>query len=176
MPLSLKRFPYLLYLPLFLVIANNCSIIYTCTMIIRKANLADIGTIKRIADANKDTLGFVTKPALQFGIEKGWLLVAEENNIAGFVHYRHRRNQQTTIYEICVDRSYRGQGIGRLLIDTLVTEARGLQKAYIQLKAIQNIPANIFYEKYGFSLVGVETGRKRALNVWRFGIGAGFPG
>src|SRR5436305_96654 len=98
-------------------------------MEIRKGTLDDISAIKKIADANKDTLCFVMRPALQFSIEKSWLLVTErKSQIIGFVNYRHRRDDQTTIYEICIEQASRSQGIGRQLIDVVATEARRQHK------------------------------------------------
>ena len=135
---------------------------------IRKATSQDIDAIKRIADANRDTLGFVLRPALQENIEKSWGLVAEcDGQIVGFVNYRHRKDSQTTIYEICVSQEYRGQGIGFQLVDALCTEDVNLNKTSIQLKAMGGIRANNFYERYGFQLVSTETGKRQRLNVWR---------
>jgi len=66
---------------------------------IRKAEMGDLDTIKSLADANKAALGFVLRSALSAGIEKGWVLVAEisKEGLVGFVHYRHRQDEQTTI-------------------------------------------------------------------------------
>jgi len=135
---------------------------------IRKATLQDIDAIKRIADANRETLGFVLRPALQENIEHSWGLVTEiGGQIVGFVNYRHRRDNQTTVYEICVAKEMRGQGIGQALIDALRQEAVSFRKAHIQLKVIVGIPANGFYEKCGFSLVDTLAGKRYKLNVWR---------
>lgn len=132
---------------------------------VRKATSDDLAAIKIIADSNKTALGFVTKPALLVGISRGWLLVAEnESRIIGFVHYRHRRDGQTTVYEICVDQQFRGQGVGHLLIRSLIQEAQ----LCICLKAVVGLPANGFYEHLGFELIRTEQGKKRALNVWRY--------
>ena len=70
----------------------------------RLAKRNDIDAIKKIADANRDTLGFVLRSALQKGIERGWVLVTTDNNtITGFVHFRLRKDAQITIFEICID-------------------------------------------------------------------------
>jgi N-acetylglutamate synthase-like GNAT family acetyltransferase len=132
---------------------------------IRKASLSDLDAIKHIADTNKDTIGFVMRPALQMALAKHWLLVAEqEGRIIGFCNYRHCRNGQTTIYELCVSEQYRRQGIGRALVEAVAGEC----VSYIQLKAVATILANDFYKHLGFVLVGQEQGRKRPLNVWRY--------
>jgi len=132
--------------------------------------MADLDAIKRIADANKDTLGFVLRPALAENIARQWVLVAEEGSrILGFCNFRHRRDGQTTIYEICVSKDERGCGIGRAMIEALVKECHSC----IRLKAMQGTAANGFYQHLGFELVGTEQGKKRALNVWTISIHQG---
>ncbi len=137
-------------------------------MRVRQSTIEDIPALKAIADANRPTLGFLMRSAFAESVVARWVLVAErDSRLLGFVRYRHRRNEQTTIYELCVAQDYRGQGIGRLLIEALAQEAQERGKSHIQLKAVTGIAANGFYEHLGFALIGVETGKKRALNVWR---------
>lgn len=134
---------------------------------IRQATAEDIPAIKRLADANKLALGFVHRAGLLDGIAHRWLLVAEiHQDIVGFVHYRHRRNEQTTLYEIVVAETWRGTGLGRTLIAALSADAQRHGKAVIRLKTPDTLPANGFYQHLGFCLVGQETGRKRRLNIW----------
>ncbi|HIQ06285.1 MAG TPA: N-acetyltransferase [Anaerolineae bacterium] len=135
---------------------------------IRKGRPSDLDAVKALADANKAAIGFVLRPALVAAIERGWLLVVEaEGAILGFANYRHRRDQQSTLYEICVAEPYRGQGIGRALMDALVAEAQALGKTWIQLKCPVDLPANRFYQRLGCELIGTEDGRRRPLNIWR---------
>ena len=142
---------------------------------IRKANIGDLDAIKALADANKSSLGFIIRPTLSFGIQKGWILVAEskDHRVIGFVHYRHRQDSQTTLYEICVDETQRGNGVGRSLIEMLSAEAAALGKEYIRLKAPVNLPANRFYQIIGFNLVGVIGGKRRQLNIWEIRLSNG---
>ena len=140
---------------------------------IRISTLEDVPSIKKIADANKDTLGFVLSSALAGNIAHGWGLVqvcveCEPHKVVAFVNYRHRKDSQTTVYEICVAEDHRQRGVGRILLDALVEEAKERGKSFIQLKAISTIDANGFYLHYGFRLVGKESGRKQPLFVWRF--------
>jgi len=132
-------------------------------MLIRHAQPQDIDAIKAIADTNKHTLGFVLRPALLENIAKQWVLVAEiDTAIVGFLNYRHRKDRQTTIYEICVAEGHRGYGIGRLLINALKAESH-----VIILKCPSDIKANGFYAHLGFHLDRMEPGKRRTLNVWR---------
>ncbi len=139
---------------------------------IRKAEIQDLAAIKQLADDNRPTLGFVLRPALLAGIKQGWLLIAEQTNgeLLGFIHYRHRRDMQTTLYEICVVQSFRRRGVGRALVKALAREAAQLRKNCIQLRAPVGIAANAFYQMTGFALDRTESGRKRQLNVWRYPI------
>ena len=139
---------------------------------IRRAEIQDLTGIKRLADNNRTTLGFVLRPALMAGIKQGWLLIAEQTNgeLLGFIHYRHRRDMQTTLYEICVVQSFRRRGVGRALVEALAREAAQLRKTCIQLRAPVGIAANAFYQMTGFVLNRTESGRKRPLNVWQYSI------
>lgn len=139
---------------------------------VRKAETNDLDSIKALADANRKTLGFVLRATLAVGIQRNWMLVAESSNcvLIGFVHYRHRQNSQTTLYEICVHEAYRYNGFGRALIQALVKESTTLGKADIYLKAPINIPANEFYRNMGFTSVGVDPGKKRVLRIWHYPI------
>jgi len=134
---------------------------------VRKACAEDLDAVKALADANKSALGFVLRPALAAGIQRGWLLVAEQaGQVIGFIHYRHRQDSRTTLHEICVDETWRGNGVGRLLVQALAAESEALGKLCIRLKSPADLPANEFYRQMGFTLVGVEQGKRRRLNVW----------
>ena len=139
---------------------------------IRRAEIQDLTAIKQLVDRNRATLGFVLRPALMAGIKQGWLLIAEHTNgeLLGFIHYRHRRDMHTTLYEICVVESFRRRGVGRALVEALARESAQLGKTCIQLRAPVGIPANTFYQMTGFALDRTESGRKRPLNVWRYPI------
>jgi len=136
--------------------------------VIRSASPEDLDTIKKIADAHKHELGFVLRPALARSIEREELLVAENTNgVIGFVDFHHRRDKQTTLYHIVVESAYRGNGIGRALVEALIANARQEGKSYIQLKCPQDLAANEFYRRLGFRRVATDVGERRPLIVWR---------
>jgi N-acetylglutamate synthase-like GNAT family acetyltransferase len=128
----------------------------------------DLNAIKRIADANRSSLGFVLRPALQAGIGRGWMFIAEndQRSVIGFVHYHHRHDLQTTLYELCVENTWREKGVGRMLVNLLILESRNIGKKTVRLKAPIDLPSNQFYQKIGFKLVGKEVGKCRNLNIW----------
>ncbi len=131
---------------------------------IRKANASDLDAIKCIADANRNELGFVMRPALTEAQARGELLVAERGDaVVGFVNYRtlsRVRRGWHTVYEICVTGGWRGQGIGAELLDAVPRPVR--------LKCPVDLPANGFYRVYGMHNVWTEQpDGRRALNVWQ---------
>lgn len=127
---------------------------------IRFAIENDIDAIKRIANQYKNELGFVSSASLKTGIKRRSLLVAEYNGyIVGFCNYWARRDGTQTIYEIAVDKSRQGEGIGRAFIAAIPKP--------IQLKCTVDNKANQFYDRLGFRLTETVEGRKRPLNVWK---------
>jgi ribosomal protein S18 acetylase RimI-like enzyme len=138
-------------------------------IIITKAVLSDIDGIKQVADAHRKELGFVRRQALIEAIGRSEVLIAKQNgSIVGFVEYRHRRDDQTTLYNIAIISEYRGLGIGRKLVQSFVIEAKGRNKQYISLKCPEDLIANHFYETLGFQLYQVEPGKHRHLKIWRW--------
>jgi N-acetylglutamate synthase-like GNAT family acetyltransferase len=136
---------------------------------IRQARDYELNSIKIIVDKNKKELGFVTRPALQFSIQRSELYLAVETatkTIIGLVHYRHRRDKQTTLYSIVIEQNFRGYGIGKRLVRTLAKQARRKGQTHILLRCPEELPANEFYRACGFQCTSVEPGKKRALNIW----------
>jgi ribosomal protein S18 acetylase RimI-like enzyme len=130
----------------------------------------DIQAAKLLADANRDSLGFVTRQKFEEVVEQRRGFAAlEDDRVIGFVLYRHRKlDHQTTLSEICVHKDYRGQQIGRRLVNALIQECMNKSRHFIQLKCPTDLLANEFYRQLGFELAMTEKGKKRSLNVWRF--------
>jgi ribosomal protein S18 acetylase RimI-like enzyme len=138
-------------------------------IIIRTLISSDIPGVKKLADQNRDALGFLPLAKLIEVERDNRALVASKNNtIIGFVLFRHRKiDLQTTLSDICISEDYRNQGIGRMLVDALLIDCGNKLRDFIQLKCPIDLPANIFYERLGFSLHTIEDGKKRQLKVWR---------
>ncbi|MDM8518553.1 GNAT family N-acetyltransferase [Anaerolineales bacterium HSG6] len=135
---------------------------------VRKAQSTDIDGIKQIADSHKRELGFLRRPSLLASIERDEIFVAEaDNKIVGFVEYHHRRDEQTTLYNIVVEPDHRGLNVGRDLVRTLILETQAYDKKFILLKCPTDLASNQFYESLDFSIHIVENGKRRPLNVWR---------
>lgn len=130
---------------------------------VRLATLDDIDAIKNIADKHTREIGFVLRPALIEHCRKGTLLVAViDNSIIGFCNYHRRKDNISTIYEICVDDNYRNKGIARNLINEVPKP--------IQLKCSVDNESNIFYQKIGACMVDTLPGKKRNLNLYHIGF------
>lgn len=127
-------------------------------MEIRQAVDDDIGKIKQVAQRYAKQIGFILRPALVEAIKRGTLLFHEDSG--SFCHYRIRQKDSVVvIYEICVPVEFRKNGIAKAMVDFLPRP--------IQLKCPVDNESNNFYEHMGFTLIAVEKGKKRKLNVWR---------
>ena len=125
--------------------------------------------IKELVDKNKKTFGFVTRGALLESIQKEELIVAVSkfnSAILGFVRFHHRRDEQTTIYDICVAEEVRRRGVGRRLIEKVKEVSKRRGKKVILLKCPEDEEANMFYDTIGFSSLKIEEGKSRRLKVW----------
>lgn len=138
---------------------------------VRKAIAADLPHVKCLADAHRHELGFVLLPSLREQIERGEMLVAVQGDeVVGFVDYHRRKDKQVTLYHIAVESTARQQGVGRALVGGLEQVARETDCLRILLKCPIDLPANLFYQEYGFTLDETLNGRKRPLNVWVLGL------
>lgn len=146
-----------------------------CRATFRFAVEEDIFQIQSIAKQYRNELGYVNAAALRKGIERRSLIVAyhgaprqreytdtlispDSEKIVGFCNYWARRDGWQTIYEIAVHRDFKGQRIGAGLLATVPSP--------IKLKCVIGNPANEFYKAQGFIHVGIDTGKKRPLNMW----------
>jgi GNAT superfamily N-acetyltransferase len=141
-------------------------------IIVRKAVLAELPEIKRLAAANSDSLGFVLRPAIEEAIKEKRIVIAEINSeLIGFQEYYHRkRDLQTTLYHKCVAPQFRRRGIGTALVDAVVDESSDMGREFLLLKCPEFLPSNLFHKSYGFTLAGVENGRRRRLNIWKLDL------
>lgn len=140
--------------------------------VLRVIHITDVTQVKAIADANRDTLGFMPRSKIEEVAEQQRAYVAIiDGQVIGFVIFRHRqRDTQTTLSDICIARQWRNTGVGRHLIRCLVDSSRQLSRSFIQLKCPVDLPSNNFYLHIGFHLHNTEAGKKRNLNVWRYDL------
>lgn len=126
-----------------------------------------VESAKEVAAQLWRELGFVNRAALEVAEKRGSLECIPG---IGFANFHHRRDYQTTIYEIGVNRLLQRQGWGRLLFYRVLCSAIENKCNRIVAKCPENLPSNGFYEHLGFSLLRAEQGKKRKLNVWQYSI------
>jgi N-acetylglutamate synthase-like GNAT family acetyltransferase len=137
-------------------------------ILIRKAIPSDLDDIKRLAEKERFSIGFMTRATYASAIEQGNILVILlTGRLIGFQnYYHHKRDRQTTLYQKTIDINYRNQGFGRMLLEAVITESRSIGHNKLFLKCPVDLSSNEFHRKCGFKLVGQEPGVKRRLNIW----------
>ena len=136
-------------------------------MILRKAERKDIAAmlklIQELAEYEKAPLEVTVDPAhfeaSGFGPQPvWWAFVVEddrlaENPVVGFALYYIRystwKGQVMYLEDIIVTSTYRGKGIGKMLMDKLIEEAKEKGFKRITWQVLEwNEPAIQFYKKY----------------------------
>ena len=131
------------------------------------ASLKDLRALKLLADRHKLELGFVLAPALQEGITNGQVyIIKRSSQVLAFVHFRHRRDAVTKIYQICVDCSAQRKGLGMAMLEAVRKDALQRGQVEITLMCPTDLLAKGFYKRMGFSLLQTISGKRRALNIW----------
>jgi ribosomal protein S18 acetylase RimI-like enzyme len=144
---------------------------------IRLAKLEDIEGAKRIAAQCANELGFVNIATLIEAQKRDWLLIAsrydtenQSEEVIGFINFRIKKDNNCTLYDIAIKKEYRGEGIGKRLLDDLIWHVFVARGTEIILKCPADLPANNFYQRNNFKLYGTEAGRKRKLKIWKYHI------
>ena len=146
----------------------------TTPFTVQEASREDAPVILRLADIHRDELGAIIQHGqwLLHLVERGEVFVAKagEGQLIGFVVFSHqslREQENTTVYYLCTRKDYRGQGVGKLLMEAVASDARIRGKKTIELKCPAHAPANYFYKSIGYKLLQSETDREgNRLNVW----------
>lgn len=107
---------------------------------------------------------------IRTAVTEGLVVVAGQGGTLTGVGQRGRRGTDHVIYKLYVHPQYRGQGLGRRLLDALI---KGLpvdaRRVYIE-HFISNKRAGAFYEREGFAVDRIEespTGSRALSVVWR---------
>ena len=88
-----------------------------------------------------------------------FLLAEEETGkYAGFISFEHQYRQlpQTKIHKIYLLPTAQGKGIGKLLIEAVEQHARQQGDQTLLLNVNKYNPAEFFYQRLGFSVIGYE--------------------
>ena len=97
-------------------------------------------------------LAQVAKKNLQF------ILFKDGNRYTGFASYEFNcpKIQQTKIHKIYILPSEQGKGIGKIIIDFVVKEAKNNDNNFLTLIVNRYNRAQDFYKKLGFSIIKEE--------------------
>ena len=97
-------------------------------------------------------LAQVAKKNLQF------ILFKDGNRYTGFASYEFNcpKIQQTKIHKIYILPSEQGKGIGKIIIDFVVKEAKNNDNNFLTLNVNRYNRAQDFYKKLGFSIIKEE--------------------
>ena len=146
----------------------------TAPFTLQEASGDDASAILALADDHRDELGVIIQHRqwLFHQVARGEVFVARtgEGKVIGFVVFSHQSlsgQENTTVYYLCTSKDHRGQGVGRLLMEAVASDARIRGKKTIDLKCPAYAPANNFYKSIGYELRRSETDPEGGrLNVW----------
>jgi GNAT superfamily N-acetyltransferase len=124
------------------------------------------------ADSDKGALGFLPAQAYEQAAAQGTLFVAldvrnQQPRYAGHIlfgaTYPHAK-----IFQAYVSDAYRGSGLGRRLVETLLEHLEEMQYLSVIAKVASELPPNAFWESLKFETVATKSGgttRGRIINI-----------
>lgn len=120
----------------------------------------ELDQVLRLYRANKATLGFLPKGALDEFVEEGCVLVAlVEQVVVGYLAYRIS-GSSAKIVHLCVDSDARGTGVAQALANELFRDTATLQD--IRLLCRADYELTDFWPRLGFVCVNEKPGRSKA--------------
>lgn len=128
-----------------------------------------VGQVASIADKNKKSFGFLSSSVYEQMALKNqlWVVINKDKELKGYLMFGGAM-PTLKILQIYVCGSVKGCGVGKLLIDSVKEYATKHHYHTISARVASDLPANIFWEKVGFSIhrqvKGGET-KKRIINI-----------
>jgi N-acetylglutamate synthase-like GNAT family acetyltransferase len=127
------------------------------------AGIEDLNWIKSLVDRHRKEFSFVNSAILTKALNNSEILCISGK---GFLHFHHRRDARSTLYQICVIPEERRLGLGRLLVSAWEKHARKKGVVNLQLKCPIDLDSNGFYQQVGFTQTEILDGKSRKLVVW----------
>ena len=135
-----------------------------------------VADVQRIADANRDSFGFLPAGAYADAASKSRLWIAtdgsDEHTLHGYLLFGgHRR--WLRVYQIYLAPHFRGQGFAKALLDELKAYGRKNHDNFITARVGADLAANKFWTTSGFSLVQQQRGGEttnRTINIYALNL------
>jgi len=131
-----------------------------------KQNSKLLQDIIDLGDRNKDTLGLLPHAAYEEAANQGHILIAVTPNqeCVGYLLYRIvKTKRRAAITHLCVDKEFRGNGIGRKLVEYLAYSTHDLLG--ISLFCKRGYDSHNFWPYIGFQYVGEKLGRGKNRDI-----------
>lgn len=141
---------------------------------IRTGRHVDFASILALQKTSKDTVGFLRDQAVRDRLDRGTILVAEDDGgrLVGYLLYDLPRNE-VSIKQLVIDPPLRHSGIAERLVEHLVSIVDG-QRQWVGLKCSREFELRRFWERVGFTPYGEVPGRAKegsVLTLWRRDLG-----
>lgn len=110
----------------------------------------------------RERLGYIPLPALRTAAARHELYATD----AAAAYVWRRRDGVTTLHAIASER----RGDGSRLLHAIITDSVAAGQHTIRARCPATLRANLWYLAKGFILVGEESGKHVALNVWELAL------
>lgn len=125
---------------------------------INKMTLEDLSEIQDILFSEFDDFWTISSFEQELKCKNSYFIVAKDinNEILGFAGFKHILNE-ADIMNIVIKKDYRKNGIGKYLLENLISYAKSSNIDTLNLEVHENnIPAISLYHKLGFQDVGIR--------------------
>lgn len=133
--------------------------------------------VRRLADANRDALGFLSATAYEEAAMKGclWVAVAgTAKKLRGYLFFGVRF-PRLRVYQVYVRPEFRSSGTARTLIERLKSYGEDHDYLTITARVASELPANRFWQGLGFHVIRRSTGGKKGRTINRYALALNVP-
>ena len=136
---------------------------------VTKLTVDELNAVDGLMKPNSSTLGFLPKEALRDYFNNDGVLGVKSSNgeLVGYILYASKFSR-IRIAQLCVSSEFKGRGIARKLIESLVDSAT--TQTEITLRCRRDFPAHDMWPKLRFMPISEISGRARSgsvLTCWR---------